>query len=278
MNDLFERPAERRTLPGGAGLHLGTSGYSFPHWRGHFYPDRIRKSDHLRYYAMHFNSLEINSTYYRILKPASTAAMARGVPEGFSFSVKLHSSMTHSRDAGGEEWKDFHRMLIPLRERGMMGMILAQFPWSFPLQEKSFRWLKQVAENLGDLPAAAEFRHERWYESEPLERVVEMGFTPVSVDLPELRDLPKTGILDGGNAVYLRLHGRNTLKWWGNTQERYDYLYDEGELVTWAERLNSLSGPEKNCYVFFNNCHMGKAALNAKDMEKLLGGVQEADE
>ena len=58
----------------------------------------------------------------------------------------------------------------------------------------------------------------------------------------------------------------------GNTQERYDYLYTEEEMETWADRLRSLSAEVNRCYVFFNNCHMGKAALNAADMERLLAG------
>ncbi len=98
-----------------------------------------------------------------------------------------------------------------------MGMVLAQFPWSLPLEEGSFSWLKGISENLPGIPIAAEFRHRRWYAEEPMERVLEMGFTPVSVDLPRLHGLPDTGLLRGKGTVYLRLHGRNREKWWGNT-------------------------------------------------------------
>lgn len=270
--DLFETKAEKKILPGGAQLFLGTSGYSFPHWKGVFYPERISGKDWLRYYAMRFNSVEINSTYYGILSRKSAEAMADSVPRGFSFSVKLHRSMTHQRNAGAHEWKAFREMLEPFIEKGRMGMVLAQFPWSFPLEEGSFSWLEEVSANLEGLKTAVEFRHGRWYGEEPLERVSEMGFTPVSVDLPNLGGLPETGILKGRGEVYLRLHGRNRGKWWGNTQERYDYLYSRGELSGWAETLRSLSEGTNSCYVFFNNCHMGKAALNAQDMERLLSG------
>ena len=97
-----------------------------------------------------------------------------------------------------------------------------------------------------------------------------MGFTLVSTDLPVLPGLPETGLLTGEDTVYLRLHGRNSGKWWGNTQERYDYLYSGKEMVTWVDKLRSLSKDVKRCYVFFNNCHMGKAALNAADMQRLM--------
>lgn len=268
--DLFDTEAEKRKLPGGAKLFLGTSGYSFSHWRGVFYPERIAGKDWLRYYALKFNSVEINSTYYGILSRKATAAMADSVPRGFSFSVKLHSSMTHSRNAGNEEWKAFHSMLEPFSETGRMGMVLAQFPWSFPLEKESFQWLERLAGNLSGLNTAVEFRHSRWYSEEPLKRVLEMGFTPVSIDLPALSGLPETGLMRRGDSIYLRLHGRNAGKWWGNTQQRYDYLYSREELKPWTELLRNLSEGAKSCYVFFNNCHMGKAALNAQDMERLL--------
>jgi uncharacterized protein YecE (DUF72 family) len=253
-------------------LYLGTSGYSFPHWKGVFYPGRIRRADWLRYYALKFNSVEINSTYYRILSRETTQRMADSVPEGFSFSVKLHSSMTHSHNAGAEEWKAFLNMLEPFRGSGRMGMVLAQFPWSFPLEEDSFRKLRFISKQLAGIPAAAEFRHARWYGKESLRRVEAMGFAPVSVDMPQLDGLPETGLIGGGGSPYLRLHGRNGEKWWGNTQERYDYLYSREELQGWAKKLTDLSASEGRCYVFFNNCHMGSAALNAADMRMLLCG------
>ncbi|OPX30767.1 MAG: hypothetical protein B1H09_04365 [Gemmatimonadaceae bacterium 4484_173] len=271
--DLFKTKAEKKLLSGGADLHLGTSGYSFPDWTNAFYPSRIARKDWLRYYALKFNSVEINSTWYRILSENSAGKMADSVPDNFSFSIKLHSSMTHSRSAGREDWAAFHRMLFPFVSSGKMGMVLAQFPWSFPLEEKSFSYLASVRENLSAMKIAIEFRHRKWYTEESRNRVQKMGFVPVSVDLPTLPGLPRTSFLDSGIAVYLRLHGRNSGSWWGNTQQRYDYLYSAGEIGALAGRLQRLSEDVKSCYVFFNNCHMGKAALNAEDMARFLAVV-----
>ena len=273
--DLFETKAEKKLLSGGSSLYLGTSGYSFPGWLNVFYPSRIAKKDWLRFYALKFNSVEINSTYYRILSESSTGRMADSVPDNFSFSVKLHSSMTHSRDSTDDEWKAFRKMLYPLASSNRLGIILAQFPWSFPLEEKSFRYLRTLRERIEDNRAAIEFRHRKWYAEDVIEQIRQIGFIPVSVDLPSLPGLPEATLLGGEKIVYLRLHGRNSDKWWGNTQERYDYLYTEKEMETWADRLRSLSAEVNRCYVFFNNCHMGKAALNAADMERLLNGERE---
>ncbi len=174
--DLFEIKAEKKLLPGGTNLFLGTSGYSFPDWLNVFYPSRIAKKDWLRYYALNFNSVEINSTYYRILPEGSTGRMADSVPDNFSFSIKLHSSMTHSRDATGEDWKAFKKMLHPLVASNKMGMVLAQFPWSFPLEEKSFSYLRTLRNKIEDNKAAIEFRHEKWYDEDVIQQVREIGF------------------------------------------------------------------------------------------------------
>lgn len=270
--DLFETKVEDKILAAGAKLFIGTSGYSFPDWLNVFYPSRILKRDWLRHYALYFNTVEINSTYYRILTEKSTAGMVASVPDNFSFSVKLHSSMTHSRDADKTDWDKYHFMLKPFIDSDKMGVILAQFPWSFQLGENSFNYLSIIKEHLPDKNVVVEFRHKKWYQKSVIKRVQEMGFGCASVDLPELSGLPGRELFDDSETVYCRFHGRNKKEWWGNTQMRYDYHYSDEQLSAWAEKLRNLSIKVKSCYVFFNNCHMGKAALNAKDMKRLMEG------
>lgn len=143
-------------------------------------------------------------------------------------------------------------------------------PWSFPLENESFSYLKNLRDRTGDNATAVEFRHRQWYSKDVIEQVLEMGFTPVSLDLSDIPDLPETGLFTGHNAACLRLHGRNSDNWRGNTQQRYDYLYTDAEMATWTRSFKRLSKGVNSCYVFFNNCYMGKAALNAADMERLL--------
>ncbi len=263
--DLFTGSA-----PQLGGVRLGTSGFSFPDWAGVFYPPGLSPGKRLAFYATRFNALEINASYYRILPGSSTARMADTVPPGFIFCVKLHRSMTHERNAGEPEWKAFHEMIGPFRESSLLGPVLAQFPWSFPLAEQSFEWLREVRGRLGELPAAAEFRHERWYASEPLQRVAETGFVPVAVDLPDLPGLPGRGIPATESFGYARLHGRNREKWWKGGAERYDYRYTPGELGEWAAAIRVMASRGKGAYVFFNNCHMGRAAIDARAMKSML--------
>ena len=263
--DLFSRSAVNPS-----GVRLGTSGFSFPDWAGVFYPAGLPKKNQLAFYASRFNSLEINASYYRILPPSSTAGMVGAVPPGFIFCVKLHSGMTHERNAGDADWKAFHAMLGPLREAGCLGPVLAQFPWSLPLSRESFAMLSIMREKLGDLPAAAEFRHERWYSRDVLEQVVEAGFSPVAVDLPALPGLPGPDLPVTGGFEYARLHGRNKADWWGGGAKRYDYGYTPFELREWAGRARAMARSSGGAYVFFNNCHMGRAALDAAAMGRIL--------
>lgn len=263
--DLFAGSA-----PEFRGVRLGTSGFSFPDWAGVFYPQGLSRKKWLSFYSSRFNALEVNASYYRILPPSSTEGMADSVPPGFVFCVKLHSAMTHERNADENHWKAFHEMIGPFLESGRLGPVLAQFPWSFPLTEDSFETLSQIRERLGGLPAAVEFRHERWYSAEPLQRVCELGFSPVAVDLPGLPGLPGPDLPVAGGFGYARLHGRNREKWWGGGAERYDYSYSQGELREWAGRTGAMARLKGGAYVFFNNCHMGRAALDAAAMGRMM--------
>lgn len=255
-------------------VRLGTSGFSFPDWSGVFYPRGLSRNGWLAFYATRFNALELNASYYRILPPSSTAGMADSVPPGFVFCVKLNSAMTHERNADDAKWKAFDEMLYPLRAAGCLGPVLAQFPWSLPLSEHSFQMLSRIRERLGALSAVAEFRHERWYSPEALQRVVETGFSPVAVDLPDLPGLPGPDLPVKGGIEYARLHGRNSAKWWGGGALRYDYAYTPVELLEWGKRIKAMAGGGRGAYVFFNNCHMGRAALDARTMGRILEELQ----
>lgn len=267
--DLFEG-ADTRC----GNIGLGTSGFSFPDWSGVFYPAGLSRKGWLPFYAGRFNALELNASYYRILPPSSTAGMAASVPPGFVFCVKLNSAMTHEGSADDTHWKAFDEMLVPLRDAGCLGPVLAQFPWSFPLTEESFQELSRIRERLGDHPAVAEFRHERWYSREVLQRVVETGFSPVAVDLPDLPGLPRPDLPVMGDIAYARLHGRNGAKWWTGGALRYDYAYTPAELLEWGKRARTMARGARGAYVFFNNCHMGRAALDARTMGRILEELQ----
>jgi len=258
-------------LPAGASqIRIGTSGYSFEDWRGVFYPERIGRGRMLDFYSGEFDTVEVNSSYYRIMHPRVSEAMVAKTPDGFTFFLKLHESMTHSRDASGGSWRDFHAMLRPFAEAGKLSGLLAQFPYSFRPSDEAFAHLSDLGRRVEGIPLAAEYRNADWFVSEHLSRTSDMGIAPVSVDAPALKGLPPRIAVGGLPFGYMRFHGRNAGHWWEGGALRYDYDYSEAELSEWMPGIRSLVEKSGKVFVFFNNCHLGQAVRGARIMKGLV--------
>jgi len=133
-----------------------------------------------------------------------------------------------------------------------------------------------AAEALAGLPLAVEFRHKSWLHDTVFAGLAERRVTLVAVDEPQLPDLlPPLSIVTNPDLFYVRFHGRNDKDWYGNTPgaDRYKYDYSERELREWLPKIESLAAQTGQVLLFFNNCHSGQAAKNAKRLKKLLGMV-----
>jgi uncharacterized protein YecE (DUF72 family) len=258
-------------MSGPGRILVGTSGYSFADWVGPFYPPGTKSGDYLGYYARHFGCVEVNSTYYRIPSPRVMELMERKTPEGFRFMVKLNQAMTHESSADEALYREFLAVLRPLKDAGKYDGLLAQFPWGFKKTDANKAHLERLRALLPDEPLWAEFRHDSWMHPRLPEWLRERAIGYCAVDEPHLPGLvpPVTHLTT--DAGYVRLHGRNEKTWWGRGGgDRYDYDYAERELAEWVDRIRALAEKAKQTYVFFNNCHAGQAARNAKLMEELL--------
>lgn len=254
-------------------FHIGTSGYSYDDWVGPFYPPTLDKADRLQFYARHFNTTEINSTFYRILPPSAMAAMARKTPDGFIFTVKLNRAMTHEFGPDTDAaFGKFRESLKPIIERGQLGCILAQFAYSFHNNEVNRQYLARMADRLQGLPTVVEFRNDEWLREPVYAFLRQHGLGFVCVDQPRLKGLIPPLAIATSEIGYLRLHGRNAAKWWHHDEayERYDYLYGEDELKEWVPRLKRLASETRDTFVFFNNHYMAQAATNAKQLIAML--------
>ena len=277
-------------------ISIGTSGYSFADWVGPFYPPGTRSGEFLGYYATQFDCVEVNSTYYGIPAPRVLESMEKKTPAGFRFIVKLNQAMTHEYSAEPALYEKFLDVLEPLKAAGKYHGLLAQFPWAFRRDERSKAHLELLRERLPDEPLWVEFRHDSWMHPKLPAWLAERSLGYCIVDEPALPGLvpPVTHVTNG--IAYVRFHGRNAAHWWGSTsrvpggaslvreaaspalsppkargdQLRYDYNYSERELMEWVKRINELAKQAKQTYLFFNNCHAGQAARNAKLMEELL--------
>ena len=282
-------------------IWIGTSGYSFADWVGPFYPPGMKSGDFLAYYAQRFACVEVNATYYRIPPPRTLEQMERKTPDGFRFIVKLHQSMTHERSLEPALVRDFLAAIEPLKAAGKYHGLLAQFPWAFRRDTASKSHLERLREVLPGEPLWLEFRHDSWMHPQLPAWLSERSLGYCAVDEPALPGLvpPVTHVTNG--VGYVRFHGRNAQHWWGSgaratnvaehagapaasagapappaqprgarEQLRYDYDYSERELTEWIARVQALAQQAKQTYLFFNNCHAGQAARNAKLMEELL--------
>ncbi len=253
-------------------IYVGTSGFSYDDWKGHFYPDQVNKRDMLSYYAARFNCVEVNSTYYTIPAASTFVAMDRKTPPDFHFVVKAHQEMTHVESPGKGVFDAFLEAIRPLQESNKLGCVLAQFPWSYKYTPENVRGLHELKERVGEVPTTVEFRNAEWIEDDTFVLLRELGLGFCSVDEPELKGLMPRVAGATSNVGYVRFHGRNAAKWWKHEQayQRYDYLYSEDELAEWVPKVRDVESKTERTYVFFNNHYQGKSAQNARMFAKML--------
>lgn len=265
-------------------IRVGTSGYAIADWRGTVYPRGLAQRRWLSYYAreLGFDCVEINATYYRSLAAKSFAAMAEGTPADFCFSVKGNRAFTHDlfdpRLAGRPDEaaalaaaRDFAGTLAPLREANKLAALLLQFPVFFTPGPASRNYLLRLRAALPGLRLVVEFRHSDWAKEEEFVFLRDHGLAYCAVDEPQLPRLlpllPRVTAAPG----YLRLHGRNP-DWFNATlAHRYDYDYSAGELRELLPAVAALADAADEVFIFFNNCHLGRAAHNAHALQDLLG-------
>ena len=252
-------------------IRIGTSGYSFEDWRGNFYPGQIDKGKMLDHYVHYFPTVEINSTYYRIPHPAVLYNMTKKAPDNFDFIVKVPQSFTHRRTELEKDLTSFNEAIRPMAEAGKLSGLLAQFPYSFKFSRDALEYIAIINNALSPQPLFVEFRHDSWVNREMYDSLRSNRIGYVSVDEPQLRGLLKPDAFATTDTAYIRLHGRNSEKWWNGGELRYDYNYSAEELTDWRDKTIKLSAKVKKVYIFFNNCHHGQAAKNALEFMKLLG-------
>jgi uncharacterized protein YecE (DUF72 family) len=273
-----------------ASVRIGTCSWADEALTKHWYPKDVKSAeDRLRYYAEHFSTVEVDSTYYRLPDRSMTERWAERTPDGFVMHVKAFGVMTRHpvkleqlptdlRDAAptdergrvnrpprefrAEIFGRFHEALEPLRAAGKLGGILLQFPSYVVAKDLSRDYLAWAVEQLaGDRPLV-EFRHRSWLDEEnrsaTLAFLEELGAAHVVTDSPrtEARNLVPTVVAATAPLAYLRMHGRNAGTWntrGGSASDRFDYLYSAEELKEWVEPLRGLSEASEEAYVLFNN-------------------------
>lgn len=255
----------------GCKILVGTSGYSFADWRGVYYPAEIQKGKMLDFYAKDFPAVEVNSTYYRIPNRAVFYHMANKTGKNFEFIVKVNREVTHKYKEPFASMEALKESVQPLIDAGKMYGYLAQFPWRFKYHPTKLGYINGIAKTCQPYPLFVEFRHESWLRAVVTRFLQDNQIGYCCVDEPKLQGLiPPQEIVTNGIG-YVRFHGRNATTWWDSGKgDRYDYQYSPEELGEWVQRIRVMREKSDKLYLFFNNCHMGQAVINAKQMTELL--------
>jgi uncharacterized protein YecE (DUF72 family) len=254
---------------------LGTSGFSYDDWVGTVYPAGLRRDQWLPYYATEFNTVELNVTYYRVPSPRTVEGWVRRTPEGFVFSVKANSGLTHDRE--DPDFEGFRKGIAPLIEAGRLACVLAQFPYSFHPSDASRGYLLRVREGMGELPVVVEFRDSAWATDDTFGLLEELHFGYCCVDEPRLKGLMPPIARATGPVAYVRFHGRNAAQWWDHEQayQRYDYTYRDDELREWVDKIRDLDRQAEITLVYANNHYRGQSVDTIRKLQQLLAGDQE---
>jgi uncharacterized protein YecE (DUF72 family) len=258
-------------------LRIGPAGWDYQDWQGVVYPPGLKGTDRLTFLAALFDAVEINVTFYRPVASHLTERWSEAVAQnpGFRFTAKLLNVFTHERRLPDPEVGEFQAGMLPLLTDGRLGVLLAQFPYSFHNTEENRAYLVDLKKRFQEFPVAVEVRHRSWQQRAVREFFTEIGLDFCNIDQPQVSySLGKT-VWATGPVGYLRAHGRRRDKWFafGDDREaRYEYLYAPEELEELAARVRELTSKAPEVYVIFNNHPQGQAVANALEMAHILTG------
>ena len=238
-------------------IRVGCSGWNYREWRGRLYPPGLPARRWLERYAEIFDTVEVNSTFYRLPSREAVARWVEQTPDGFCFSVKASRYLTHVRRLRDIEpgIEAFQQRIAPLRETGRLASTLWQLPENFHRDHERLTGL------LAALPEgrhAIEFRHESWFERDVLAALREHDVALVLGDHPRR---PFQSQAATASWRYLRLH-------YGARGRRGNY--SSSELDAWAKRIRSWRGAHE-VFAYFNNDWEGFAPRNASYLKRRLG-------
>lgn len=237
---------------------IGTSGWVYQHWSGIFYPADLKQKGWFDYYAGHFQTVEINNTFYRLPKESTWGKWQEQAPQGFRYAVKGNRFITHIKRIRNVE-EPIETLMGRAR---LLGESLGPVLWQLPPQMKVN--VDRLREFLSLLPRDVrhvfEFRHESWFDDEVFFtlRMHNVGFCAYHmVDW----ETPLEATTD---FAYVRFHGADAL---------YSGNYSDELLADWARRLRDLPEDVSEVYCYFNNDAYGYAIENAKTLERMLASA-----
>lgn len=258
-------------------IRIGPAGWAYKDWEGIVYPQKPgAKFDPLEYLAQFFDTIEINSSFYRPFSISTAEAWVRrvgGAPD-FMFTAKLNRVFTHERGkATAADEKQVREGMDALQSAGKLGALLLQFPWSFKNTDDDRVYLAKLLEKFSEYPLVLEIRHSSWNNPQIYEWLEQLGVGICNVDQPLFAKSIKPAGLATSQIGYVRLHGRNYQDWFREKaprDDRYNYLYSLDELEPWIARIKQIAAKMKESYVITNNHFRGQAVVNALEIKATI--------
>lgn len=240
-------------------IHIGTSGWVYPHWRGIFYPSGLPQRRWLEYYSGQFDCTEINASFYRLPAPETVEKWKNTVGKGFYFCPKFSRFITHAKKLNDPEQAVPRFLEVFNAMAGSVGPFLIQLPAMLPFnKEKTGRFFAYLRAHYGDFQFSLEARHASWMEAGAvgLLRKYRIGWV-----IAESGTRFASAELVTANHIYLRFHGPDG---------RYGTSYDEPALRACAKKCLSWKEKGHAVWVFFNNDLNGYAVENAHSLQNLV--------
>jgi uncharacterized protein YecE (DUF72 family) len=241
---------------------VGTSGWSYPGWRGSFYPEDLPARDFLSFYSRKFNTTEVNYSFYHLPRVTTYQKWSAQTPEDFVFALKASRLITHIQRLrnASEEWGQFVERALALKEK--LGPILLQLPQSFHATAENLqdveRFLSYGVPCRAQLRLAMEFRHESCFGEK---MIAILRRHNVSLVIAHSSRYPVPEVVATAPFVYFRFHG---------PKELFASGYSESELRHWAARIKALLVSDLDVYAYFNNDACADAVPNAETLAKMV--------
>jgi uncharacterized protein YecE (DUF72 family) len=237
-----------------AGIHIGTSGWHYKHWRGPFYPEDLPAAKFLRFYAERFRTVEINNTFYRLPQSSALLTWQQTVPPDFTFAVKASRFITHNKKLKDPESSTVNFFAAVETLGKNLGPVLFQLPPGFKCNpERLQRFLEVIPKRYA---YAFEFRDPGWFDNRVYAILEEHG---AAFCIYELAGRLSPQIITS-RLVYIRLHGPGGA---------YQGQYSDEILGEWARAISGWRKEGREVYCYFDNDQAGYAARDARRLQEI---------
>lgn len=237
-------------------IHIGTSGWSYKHWRKRFYPEDIKPVTYLAYYAQYFNTTEINTSFYHLPKMETVQHWAQTVKKGFRFCPKISRYITHIKKLNDpkETLPKFFEIFDPVKSR--LGPVLIQLPPHLAFHEERAKDFYQALKGYKGYHFALEPRHDSWLEKESIDLLKKHHIAFVIADSGGRRTYAEWVT---ARHIYIRFHGA----------AGFDSSYSDQFLRQFASKMEEWAKAGHIIWAFFNNDGNAYAVYNAKKLIEL---------